>query len=409
MTVASTTNRKNYTGNGVLDTYAYDFKVFAKTDLKVYVDEVLLTVDTDYTVTGVGVITGGNVVFTTPPPLNDSIVILRSLPLTQGTDYIEGDPFPADSHEDALDRLVMIAQQFDEAVDRILTLPITSLLTNIEVPVLANACFRWNATADELEAVLITTADALNLITTQGDIIIGASGGTAARLGIGATGKVLRSNGAGADPSWEDDSKNIVTTRGDILFRNATTLTRLGAGTSGQVLQTKGTGADPVWVSRFSRKIILPASCFESRVAAGWANFVQTQGTNFDYVEYDFDKDADEKIISPPFRLTNWDAGAITIRIAWKANANTGTVVWVASFVGIADGEPFDAAMSDHAFAADTISDVAEDINISSLSVTPAELANNDTVILKISRDISEDDLGVDAKLLYVEIEYNEV
>ncbi|WP_375048921.1 hypothetical protein [Bradyrhizobium sp. 8-10B] len=37
------------------------------------------------------------------------------------------------------------------------------------------------------------------------------------------------------------------TTRGDLIFRNATTNTRLAAGTAGYLLQTNGAGADPSW------------------------------------------------------------------------------------------------------------------------------------------------------------------
>lgn len=40
---------------------------------------------------------------------------------------------------------------------------------------------------------------------------------------------------------------SVLTTRGDVLFHNGSTLTRLPAGTSGQYLETKGSGADPVW------------------------------------------------------------------------------------------------------------------------------------------------------------------
>ena len=38
------------------------------------------------------------------------------------------------------------------------------------------------------------------------------------------------------------------TTRGDLIYRNATTNTRLGAGTAGYLLQTNGVGADPSWI-----------------------------------------------------------------------------------------------------------------------------------------------------------------
>jgi len=41
--------------------------------------------------------------------------------------------------------------------------------------------------------------------------------------------------------------KNVLTTHGDILVRNATEPVRLGAGTSGQFLKTQGAGANPAW------------------------------------------------------------------------------------------------------------------------------------------------------------------
>lgn len=39
------------------------------------------------------------------------------------------------------------------------------------------------------------------------------------------------------------------TTRGDVLYRNATQAARLAAGTSGQYLKTTGSGGDPVWAA----------------------------------------------------------------------------------------------------------------------------------------------------------------
>ena len=43
------------------------------------------------------------------------------------------------------------------------------------------------------------------------------------------------------------DVATVLTTQGDILYRDGSGLQRLGAGTSGQVLQTGGTGANPSW------------------------------------------------------------------------------------------------------------------------------------------------------------------
>ena len=70
MTVSSSTNRVSYSGNGTLTTFAYTFKVFDQGDLTVILrsstgTETVQTITTHYTVTGVGDVGGGNVVFVT--------------------------------------------------------------------------------------------------------------------------------------------------------------------------------------------------------------------------------------------------------------------------------------------------------------------------------------------------------
>jgi len=159
-----------------------------------------------------------------------------------------------------------------------------------------------------------------------------------------------------------------------------------------------------------TRKIDFPASCFETRVATGWAEFVQVQGTNFDWGELRFDPSTDEKAISPPFRLTGWGGGNISVRIGFKANATSGDVMWIVSFLGrdTTTPEAWDAAFTDHALSAVTVPSTAEYLKEAVWTGTPSELANNDAVIMKITRDADNagDTLTVDAKLLYVQIEY---
>ena len=140
MSIASTTNRVDYTGNGAVDTYAYTFRIFAKTDLRVTVrntddEETTLTVDTDYTVTGVGDSGGGNVVLVNSSQAwldadgdlksNYRLTIRRVRSLKQETDIRnQGDFFP-ETHEDAFDHGVMIDQQQQDEIDRAVLLPET--------------------------------------------------------------------------------------------------------------------------------------------------------------------------------------------------------------------------------------------------------------------------------------------
>jgi hypothetical protein len=120
MTIATTINRKEYTGNGVNDTFAYTFWISADGDLKVYVDSVLQTITTHYTVTNADEPSGGNVIFEAGyiPADQSSVVIWRDVPKTQGTDYVGGEKFSAETHEKALDRLTVITQQLQDDMDR---------------------------------------------------------------------------------------------------------------------------------------------------------------------------------------------------------------------------------------------------------------------------------------------------
>ena len=152
MTVSSTTNKVSYSGNGSTTVFAYTFKIFADADLTVIVrsatgTETTKTLNTHYVVTNAGTDSGGNVLFkfntgtssdahysTTDhrPASGETVVILRTLTKSQGTDYVENDPFPSTSHEDALDRLTFITQELQEEVDRTIKLSKTNTMTSPE-------------------------------------------------------------------------------------------------------------------------------------------------------------------------------------------------------------------------------------------------------------------------------------
>lgn len=56
------------------------------------------------------------------------------------------------------------------------------------------------------------------------------------------------------------DVGTVITTQGDILYRDGSGLARLGAGTSGYYLKTQGTGANPVWSEVTSGGLVQVAS-----------------------------------------------------------------------------------------------------------------------------------------------------
>jgi hypothetical protein len=71
-------------------------------------------------------------VFVAAPASGVTVLIRRNMALTQSTDYVANDPFPAESHEDALDRLTFIAQQLQEEVDRSFKVSRTNTITSAE-------------------------------------------------------------------------------------------------------------------------------------------------------------------------------------------------------------------------------------------------------------------------------------
>lgn len=121
MTLATTISRISYTGNGTQDTFAYTWLIYSDNDLKVYVDNILKTKTTHYTVSGVGVAGGGNVVFTAGniPASGKDVLIYRDQPLIQETDLITNGQIPADTLEKQFDKCVMQAQTIKDTMAQV--------------------------------------------------------------------------------------------------------------------------------------------------------------------------------------------------------------------------------------------------------------------------------------------------
>lgn len=176
MTIATQVNKVLYEGTGET-VYPYTFKIFKQTDLVVIrraVDslETTLTLNTDYEVSGVGADNGGSVTLVgtqarKPPTSGEKLLIKRVVPLTQSTDWVENDNFPAQVIEDAVDRVVCITQQLQEQVDRTLKVAPTSALGGVADPdqIAANAA--------------LATASAAQAVASAASISIGTPGGVA--------------------------------------------------------------------------------------------------------------------------------------------------------------------------------------------------------------------------------------
>lgn len=122
MTVNTNNSRSSQNGDGVSVTFNIGFYFLQNADLAVYVAGVLQMLTTDYTVSGAGNPSGGSVTFAVPPPAAvNNVVIIRDPDQLQSTKYPPNDPFPAKSHETALDKLTMLLQRARDLLGRSIT------------------------------------------------------------------------------------------------------------------------------------------------------------------------------------------------------------------------------------------------------------------------------------------------
>ena len=134
MTITSTTLRNSYTGNGSTTVFAYTFRILTDDEILVTVDGVVKAKTTDYTVSGVGNLNGGNITFVSGAPASAASVIIKANPsFTQEIDYNELDAFPAESHESGLDRGAIRDLSLKEEIDRAVLVPANVALPSNEI------------------------------------------------------------------------------------------------------------------------------------------------------------------------------------------------------------------------------------------------------------------------------------
>lgn len=229
MTIQSQTTRVDYTGNGATTNFPVPFYWLQDADLLVIRTDnaytpptvATLALGTDYVVTGSGNQSGGSITTTVAPTATQKLSILRNVPFTQLTHYVPNDPFPAASHEQALDKLTMETQQLNEGLNRSLTLPpnVTGVSTALPTPV-PNNFIGWNQAATALQnvdpATLVTIvafstwqADKFSGDGSTRNFILTASPGNQANLDVSIGGVTQR---AGIDFTWTSGTTLSFTT-----------------------------------------------------------------------------------------------------------------------------------------------------------------------------------------------------
>jgi hypothetical protein len=117
LTVGDVTPRAQYTATNAQTAFTYSFPIFADGDLKVYIGSTLKTLATDYTVSGAGTSSGGTVTLVTGANTGDVVTIVRDIPIARSSDYQTGGALLSETLNDDFDKLVMMAQQNESAIN----------------------------------------------------------------------------------------------------------------------------------------------------------------------------------------------------------------------------------------------------------------------------------------------------
>lgn len=130
--------RVQYTASGGQTVFAYDFPVFDEDHI--VVERVrsgtltTLVLTTDYTVSGVGVVSGGNVTLVSGATAGDTITIYRDVPIERTSDFTEAGDFRAETINRELDLLVMMLQEQARDIGRAIHIPPEDTATDMELP-----------------------------------------------------------------------------------------------------------------------------------------------------------------------------------------------------------------------------------------------------------------------------------
>jgi hypothetical protein len=392
MTVSSSTNRASYSGNGSLATFAYGFKVFDQDDLTVILrasngTETVQTIVTDYTVTGVGDVGGGNVVFGTAPASGVTVVIIREQPLTQGLDLVPNDPFPAQSLEESLDKLTFVDQRLSESIDRALTFSVGDFVTDATLPFKeqrVGKVLAFNETTGDPEAGP-TIADAQSIANVSADIALLAD----IQDGTTATDAITNVNTIRTDVTTVSGiSANVTTVAG--VSANVTTV----AGVSANVTTVASVSSEVATLGPIATDITAVASNNTNVTTVATninaVNTVASNITNINTVANDLLEAVSE--IETVANDLNEATSEIEVVANNIANVNTvGTISGnVTTVAGIsADVTAVAADASDIGVVATNIVNVNAVGGISGNVTTVAGISSDVTTVAGISADIS--------------------
>jgi hypothetical protein len=244
MTISTDVSKVAYAADGSTATFVVSFYFLEDSHLVVYLKSpgggvTTAVLNSDYTVSGAGNVAGGSITFTTAPAAGFTVTIVRDVPATQETAYQENDPFPAKTHERALDKLTMLAQQNISDIDRSIKLNVTDPVgTNVELPIAAsraNKALVFDATGAVTVSIDNYNDQAYNASQSAANAAVSANDAASSATNAAASLSSFQNIYLGsfaADPTLTPTGGAL--TAGDLYWNTTTSKLRVYNGTSWQ-------------------------------------------------------------------------------------------------------------------------------------------------------------------------------
>lgn len=122
-TITDNSPRAQYTASAAQTVFSVPFEWRANSDLKVYANEILKTLNVDYTLTGAQTTGGGTLTFTVGRSAGDTVTIIGDMPVARTSDeYSAGGQLPAAVLEASFDDVTMKMKQLERDIGRSLRL-----------------------------------------------------------------------------------------------------------------------------------------------------------------------------------------------------------------------------------------------------------------------------------------------
>jgi len=256
MTVSSNYTPDKYNGDGATLAFTVSNYFLADADLRVVEKsavgvETVKALTTHYTVAGAGDESGGTVTMLVAPASGTTLTISLAMAYTQTADYVESGPFPALTHETALDRVTLLTQQVAEMSTRALKAPTSTSIADgelVSTAVVGDSYLKINSAADgftsispALASVELTLGTAVT--PTDGSFLVG-DGSTF----VGESGATVRTSlglGTGDTPTFTNIIATGLTDGGILLGSGSGAITAMSVLADGEMIVGDGT-TDPV-------------------------------------------------------------------------------------------------------------------------------------------------------------------